>query len=115
MTLTPRILLLLCLAALLGEAAQLPVYGAAFGAPVLAVLSVRALLSLALASFAVRGAPAAQVVFGALRLMAGLVGVVMATVVAGHPGLVVALAALGVLDVALGLALIAGRVTRNSR
>lgn len=99
---------LLLIAACVLEAAQLPVYGWAFGGPVLGLIAVRAVLTVVLAAFALRQ-QVVRVVLGALRLMAALVGIVMATLLRDEPALLAALVAFGVLDGALGFALMMRR------
>ena len=67
--------------ALVFEAVQVALYAGAFGAAVAGLIGVRAVLTLVLAAATVRGATVLRVVLGALRILAGLVGVVMATLV----------------------------------
>jgi hypothetical protein len=96
---------LLCLAALLLEAVQLPLYAAAFGGALTGLVAVRALLTLALAAVTWRGHTIARVVLGAVRLMAMFVGAVMATLMESR-GLALALGGACILDGAVGIMLL---------
>ena len=91
----------MCVAAVAAEAVALPLYGAAFGGPLVGLLAVRAALTIVLVAFTWRGSAVGRAVLGGLRLMAGLVGVVMATIVDGT-GLVAGVAALGIAEILLG-------------
>jgi len=96
---------MLYVVSLIAEGIALYLYGRAFGGPMVGLLAVRTVLTIALVVFAWRGNPVVRVVLAAVRLMAGLVGVVMATIVDGA-GLATAIGALGGAEIVIGLLLL---------
>jgi hypothetical protein len=60
------------------EIVQIPLFEAAFGAELVAMLSVRLLLTFVLCAFFIRGNNIARILLAAVRLMAFLVASVMA-------------------------------------
>ena len=86
------------------EAAELPLFGAAFGKEITALLAVRLLLTIVLVVFFLRKNPVARVVLGGLRIMAFAVAFTMAIGIQGW--IAWTLGALAVADGAAGLCLL---------
>ncbi len=105
-----RRVLSLAIAALTLEAAELALYGAAFDQELVGLIAVRTVVTIVLFVFAVRGSTVGRMVLGALRVMAGLVGVVMATVVKDAPTIAIVLGSVCALDTGVGLALLATKI-----